>query len=258
MKRLSSLSGFTLVELTVVLAVIATILGSAIAMVSASLESKSYNNSVTRLETLKTALYNYRLAYNRLPCPANYATYAITNANFGVEAASAGNCAGGTPAADGSHATAASGMIPVRTLGLPDDMAFDSWGRRIRYTVAPVFVATNAFDSLPATDTTARLSVVNNGSAVQLTNTAAYVLVSGGANGHGMRGGMTGTLINAAIANTNELLNCKCNTNGSINGGAVLKDFAQGVPEADPGDSRNNFDDIVVFAMRVELRDVDE
>lgn len=259
MKKFSAIRGFTLVELTVVLAVIATIIGGSIAMFSASLEGKAYNSTQAKLEALQVALLNYRRAYNRLPCPANYATYAMTDANFGIESQNSdGNCGGGTPAPDDNDAASASGMVPVRTLGLPDDMALDHWGRRIRYFVAPAFAATNAFDSIAANDATVRLTVVNNDSSVTLTDKAAYVLASGGANGHGMRGGPTGTLINAAMTNSNELLNCKCNSNGTINSSADLDNFAQGSPKADNADPLNNFDDQLVFSTRIELRDAAE
>lgn len=249
--------GFTLIELTVVLAVIASIMGGAIALFSASLEGRSYNATAVKLKVLQQALADYRIAYNRLPCPANSSAYTTSDANFGIEAASAVNCGGGVPAADIAVITAAVGMVPVRTLGLADDMAFDGWGRRIRYAVAPAFVATNAFDTIAANDTTARMSVSNNDSGVVLSNKVAYVLVSYGENGHGARGGATGTLINSGMTNASELLNCKC-TNAAVADASSPASFAQGDPKPDPADALNNFDDLVVFATRAQLRDADE
>ncbi|MDX2074063.1 MAG: type II secretion system protein [Alphaproteobacteria bacterium] len=251
-------SGFTLLELTVVLAVIAGLLGTLIAIFSASLEDASYTATQNKLAKLQQVIGDYRIAYNRLPCPANSSAYATSAANFGIEAATTGNCAGGSPAADIADATAAVGMVPVRTLGLPDDMAVDGWGRRIRYAVAPAFVVSDAFDGIAPTDTTARITVSNNDSSAALATTAAYVLVSYGKNGHGGRGGATGTLVNSGITNTSELLNCKCTASGALNGSADLDSFMQGDVKPDPADALNNFDDLVAFATRVQLRDADE
>lgn len=257
--------GFTLLELAIVLAVIAAMLGGAIALMSAAIDSRSYNSSLAKLRILQKALLDYRIAYNRLPCPANSSAYTTTDADFGVEAANSnGYCGGGAPAADAGQATAAAaiGMVPVRTLGLPDDMAIDSWGRRIRYAVSSAFVISEAFDGVAATSTTTRLTIKNNNTGDTIATTAAYALVSYGANGHGGRGGTKGTLVTTGMTNSNELLNCKCTNTGAYDAAydssADLAVFSQGDPKPDPSDPLNAFDDITVFATRVDLRDADE
>lgn len=250
-------SGFTLVELSIVLMIIVAVMGGAIMMLSMSLEDLSNKNTLAKLKTLQQALHDYRIAYNRLPCPANSSAYVPSDNRFAEGAATASNCTGGTPAADMGNATAAVGMVPVRDLGLPDDMAFDSWGRRIRYAVSPDYVTTNAFDNVPRGDNTVRLTVKNNDSDLTIADTAAYVLVSYGANGHGARGGMTGTLLNAGSTNAGELLNCKC-TSSAVADTSTPGTFVQGGVKPDPNDPLNNFDDIVVFATRSELRNATE
>lgn len=253
----STKAGFTLVELSIVMLIIVSVMGGMIVMFSASLEDLSNKNTAAKLKALQEALYDYRIAYNRLPCPANSISYAVTDPNFGVAADPTGDCSGGVPGADMGGADAAVGMVPVRTLGLPDDMAIDSWGRRIRYTVSPAYVTANAFSSNTVDDATVRLTVKNNDSNVTIADTAVFVLVSHGANGHGARGGATGTLINAGITNANELLNCKCTSSAAADGSA-MDAFAQGNPKPDPDDPLNNFDDLVVFYTRAELRNATE
>jgi len=255
-------AGFTLIELTVVLMVITAVMGSIISLMSASLEGKSYNSTIAKMQLLQQAIADYRIAYNRLPCPANSSAYNPGDANYGREAANKGTCISGTPDSDIGDATAAVGMVPVRTLGLPDDMAIDYWGRRIRYAVSPAFTIDDAFDgtgaTAVATSTTARIAVNNNDSATNVASTALFVLVSYGKNGHGSRGGSKGTLLNASITNANELLNCKCLSSGAQNGGADLDSFAQGNPKPDPANRFNDFDDIVLFSTRAQLRDANE
>lgn len=249
---------YTLVELSVVLMIVAVVLGGAIAILSAALENQSYNKTVAKMEILTQAIHDYRIAYNRVPCPADNVSYAVTDANFGVEAATTGNCKGGAPAAELGDSTAAVGMVPVRTLGLPDDMAFDMWGRRIRYAVAPAFTAEDAFDSITVTNTTDRITVQNNESDAVVTDKGVFVIISYGENGHGGRGAMTGTLLNSGITNSNELLNCKCDNTGAANSGADMDVFIQGRPIPDPADPLNHFDDIVMFESRSQMRDAGE
>ncbi len=252
----NNIAAFTLLELTVVLAIIAVVMGSAIALLSASLEGKSYSSTAAKLKILQQTLADYRIAYNRLPCPAA-SSLATTDANFGIAVATASPCTG----ADIADASAAVGMIPVRTLGLPDDMAVDSWGRRIRYAVDPDFVAANSFDSIAASNTTTRLTVNSNATGAAITTTAAFVLVSYGPNGHGGYAGALGSgtsaRFNGGITNTNELLNCKCDNVAAVVT-TTPATFVQGDPDPDPADALNNFDDLVMFATRADLRDGDE
>lgn len=261
--------GFTILELTVVLAVITAMLGAAIALASASLEGRSYNGTLAKMQKLQQALADYRIAFNRLPCPAaNFVDpaasplvpYTVTDANFGREATVTTNCGGGAIKADLSDATSAVGMVPVRTLGLPDDMAFDGWGRRIRYAVSPVYTASDAFDGATVTagDATTRLTVKNNESGSAIATTAVFALVSYGKDGHGGRGAATGTLVNAGITNSNQLLNCKCTSSGAADGTSNFSTFVQGDPKPDSTNSLNNFDDIVLFSTRADLRDATE
>lgn len=252
----STKSGFSLLELSVVLVIIAVLLGGAITLTAVSVENLAANTTNAKLKALQQALYDYRIAYNRLPCPAN-SSYLLTDNYYGVEAARVGGwCSGGVPEADTVEAPGAEiGMVPVRTLGLPDDAAIDGWGRRIGYAVSKDYVASNAFSSVVATDATTRLTILNNASDAVLATTGAYVLVSHGKNGHGAYSGATAALINAAVTNSNELLNCKCDSTGAYDGGSATPSyFVQGDEQPDSTNELNNFDDMVVFARRADLR----
>ncbi len=76
------------------------------------------------------------------------------------------------------------GMVPTKTLRLPDDYAFDGYGRRIMYAVDARFTATNAFTSIPASNIGTRMTVLDQSDNPK-TTTAAYVLVSFGPDGFG-------------------------------------------------------------------------
>ena len=147
-------------------------------------------------------------------------------------------------------------MVPTKTLALPDDDAFDGWGRRMMYAVAAPFTASGAFTSISANDTTTRMTVLDASDNAK-TTMAAYVLVSFGDNGHGAfpRGTATSNLDVSASRlftgsdNTDEWKNCDCNAttyNGSMGGVFVQKMGTQ-----NPSDSLNTFDDLVVFEKRL-------
>ena len=111
------------------------------AVVLASLLPASRDNnqkitdSINRLNKVEDGMQRFMAAHGRRPCPAD-GQYDVNNANFGIEAANPGACTGGTPAAPmGPTNNVVSGMIPTKTLALPDDYAFDAWGRRFNYTV---------------------------------------------------------------------------------------------------------------------------
>jgi hypothetical protein len=111
---------------------------------SAALQKKQRVDTENKMVAIQKALLDYRNAMNRIPCPADI-TPALTSGNFGIEGATAGTCTGGTPAANFSSGNNVQGMVPTKTLRLPDDYAFDGWGRRIMYAVDKRFTNTNGF-----------------------------------------------------------------------------------------------------------------
>src|SRR5579884_3418275 len=123
--------GFTVLELSIVLTIIALVTAMSFSSSLAVLSTARQNATLQKVKTIDQALLAYRTANDRLPCPASL-TLAVGNANYGVEAANPGSCTGGTPAANFSangatntFATGAEGALPTVTLGLPNDFMFD-------------------------------------------------------------------------------------------------------------------------------------
>jgi prepilin-type N-terminal cleavage/methylation domain-containing protein len=140
----SRVVGFTLLEMSVVLIIITVIVAGGMAMFTGSLQKRQLAETQVKLKAIQQALYSFRLANSRIPCPADV-TLAVTDTNFGVEGATLGTCTGGSPAANFSTGNNVEGMVPTVTLGLPDEYAFDGWGRRLMYAADARFTATNAF-----------------------------------------------------------------------------------------------------------------
>lgn len=273
------LRGFTLLELAVVLTLIGIITGDALLVLTASVQSTQFNVTVARMDAIDKAILNFAKINNRIPCPGDLAqnsgaTATTANNQYGVESANLGSCTGGTPhATSTTTAGTAEGSVPTRTLQLPDDYMYDGWGHRIRYAVDPVYTASYSSPTiaypLPASvicnpsqsPNPTAITVLDAGGANR-TNSAAYVLVSHGANGHGAYtnsyASSAGGLLNSGSTNYNEVhYNCHCSLAGSV---VVPTSYyatyvAQAPTQTTSGTSTTNFDDIVTFKDPWQIQD---
>jgi prepilin-type N-terminal cleavage/methylation domain-containing protein len=252
-------TGFTLLELSIVLILIGLIVGGGLVTVTAAVQKKSYDLTIARMQTIETALYNFRAAFNRIPCPADL-TRLNTDANYGLEAGAGsgsspgtatGACTGGSivPAANFSYATAAEGAVPVRALRLPDDYMYDGWGNRFRYAVDVNMTAAVAFNTSPLNYACGPISV-NDITGSARSQDSIYAIISHGANGHGAYS-RAATILSSSSDNTNELINCHCNSSGVSTGYSPV--YVQQTLTASSSDANNNFDDIVAYKERSQM-----
>jgi len=190
-------NGFTLVEMAIVLAVIALLLGSGLTLLSIQQEQRSIEDTKAILNDAQEALLGYAIANGRLPCPA-------TLSSNGVEAP-----IGGTGPTI-SCTSPLNGFLPAVTLGLSNVDANgylqDAWRltqNRIRYTVTTAntraATTTDGIKAVTMSGFTADLHVCDSatvvtgthcGTATTLSSNAVAVIFSLGANA--TRGG-TGT-----------------------------------------------------------------
>jgi|CXWL01.1.fsa_nt_gi prepilin-type N-terminal cleavage/methylation domain-containing protein len=309
---------FTLLELSIVLLIISVVMGGIMVLFNQSLEQQQVQETQTKMAAIQKALSDYRLAFLRIPCPAD-ATQAMdaTSSNYyGVEAANNGTCTGGTPAANFSIAastftgsttnasavvtsvssttglsigtvvsgtgitsgttiasidsatqitldtaatatnagitisrnTVVGGMVPTKTLQLPDDYAIDGWGRRIMYMVDVNLTASAGFATVPVTDSATNRITINDSTGAARTTSAVYALISFGKNGHGgyNRSGSSTRLANYISADADELTNCHCSSAAAAT--AFSSTFVQ------KPISTGTFDDLVLYATRADLR----
>lgn len=117
--------GFTLIEMAVVVAVIAILLGSILVPLATQVEERRFADARRMLEEAREALMGFAVVNGRLPCPAS-------NISGGAE----------EPSEGGACTAAHNGFLPAVTLGIsPTDgqgFALDPWGNRIRYAVSTV------------------------------------------------------------------------------------------------------------------------
>ncbi len=196
--RTHLISGFTLVEMAIVLAIMALILGTGLTLLSAQQEQQRINETKALLSDAREALIGYALSSIAttdfrpyLPCPDKTTVAGAGTANDGVEDRTAGAC------------VAQEGNLPWVTLGLTPPI--DPWSNRLRYAVTANF--SNSVNGMQLTST-GNLNVndaASGGNSLAL-NVPATIL-SHGKNGLGAINA-TGYANPAPPAtNTNELTN---------------------------------------------------
>jgi prepilin-type N-terminal cleavage/methylation domain-containing protein len=116
-------SGFTLIEMAVVLMIVGLLLGGMLVPLGAQMEQRNNNDTQKALAEIKEAIVGYALVNGQLPCPADPAL-ATGVANAGVSRLTC------TTSADSS------GVLPWATLGVNET---DAWGNRYTYRVTSDF-----------------------------------------------------------------------------------------------------------------------
>ncbi len=161
--------GFTLVEIAVVLAIIALLVGGMLIPISAQIEEQKIMDTQDSIDLVKEALIGYAVVNKHLPCPDKTVPTGAGTANDGLEdAAASGSC------------VSQEGNIPWVTLGVS---GLDAWGNRIHYSVTPAFSNSLAKFTLHSTGT---LRICQTSTCANVVaNEIPAVVLSYGKNGFG-------------------------------------------------------------------------
>lgn len=228
----NSTSGFTLVEMAIVLVIVGLLLGGLLMPLSAQMDQRRNSETQKALEEINQALIGFAIANGRLPCPAN-GTIATGTANAGMEQFT------GTGAAQAC--TAPEGVLPWATLGVSE---LDAWGRRYGYRVTLLFargIPQANFGCTPPSNPTRSpfalcsvgdINVMDSATGNVIAANVPALVISHGPNGLGAFIS-TGTLIAAAGAGTDEAENTDVDVN-----------FVSHVPSSA---ATNRFDDLVAW-----------
>lgn len=218
------MKGFTLVEIAIVLAILALLLGGMLMPISAQIDQQKIMETERSIELAKEALTGFALVKGYLPCPAMSAT-------DGNEDRSAGTC------------NKRVGFLPWVTLGVPRQ---DAWGRLFRYSVSPAFSKTTPTFTMESTaDITIRTRDAT-GMLVNLSNENGIpaVVLSHGKDGYGGTS-LSGTVLaSPPAANVDEITNA---VNPRL--------FVARTQVTDPATSGGAFDDIVDWISPYVLYD---
>lgn len=165
-------SGFSLIELAIVLVIIGVLVGSFIGTIGARIDNTRRLETQDALDNIKLTLYGFALSQSpvRLPCPD-------TN-NDGLEDLTGANCSSLT----------SPGNLPWRTLGIGRG---DAWASNYSYWVADEYSNTAGFTR--ATDATGAGEIRDTADPDPLvfnviSDNVAAVIISHGKNGYGSIG----------------------------------------------------------------------
>lgn len=185
-------SGFTLIEIAVVLVVVSLMLGGLLMPISAQLDQRNYSEARKAMTDIKEALMGYAMTHGYLPCPA------ISVSDGSEDRGGSGAC------------NKRVGFLPWSALGLPK---LDPWGRLYRYSATAVFTDSVTKASLTSTPDILIKTRDTSGASINLTNTSTVVaaVVCFGKNG---RWGYADNGTQAADGSTT---NTDEDTNGSGN-----------------------------------------
>jgi len=158
-------TGFTLVELAIVLVIVALLASGLMVGIAAQRNAAETIDAQRQLENIRETLTGFALTHGRLPCPA-LPNLTSSDASVGVE-----NCAQ-------PH-----GVLPWVTLGLPE---VDPWGRRFTYYAHGSFTGAVPSGALASftLDTVGNANVkAGSGSSSNVASDLPAVVVSHGSRG---------------------------------------------------------------------------
>jgi len=116
----NSTHGFTLIEMAIVLAIVAMLLGGLLPTISGQMERQRRNETRKQIEEIKDSLIGYAIINGTLPCPTTQSD--PSNSNYGMSDAACNTSA------------AAEGYLPWKTLGVAET---DTWGSKRSSTSSP-------------------------------------------------------------------------------------------------------------------------
>ncbi len=245
--------GFSLLELAVVVTIVSVMAGSGMVVGKATMDSAEVATTNSRMQVIETALLAFRRANDRIPCPGN-ATILPSSGNYGKEAANSGTCTGGTPAANYSVTSGGSliveGSLPTRTLNLPDEYMYDGWGHKFVYSMWAPASGPRGFINY-GVSSNCGLQSIRNSVGMARSNNGVYTLLSLGPNGHGAFNEM-GQRLTSHSVNSDELINCHCNTNGADTG--YTGTYVQKDTTENPANPLDVFDDVLIYKERWQLQ----
>lgn len=201
--------GFTLIELAVVIAIVALLLGALLVPLATQVQGRKIKETRESLAEIKDAFMGFAMTQGRLPCPD---TDAVPD---GLENPLDADC--------GVFPQSSEGFLPYLDLGVP---ATDAWGRMFRYAVTSEFTKATIPGAPPANNqldlgdsifaniiVDTRGDNPNLGSGgegkelIRLSTTSPAVVVSVGANGFGGTWLDSGGTLPATAAGTDERTN---------------------------------------------------
>ncbi|MDD2839561.1 MAG: prepilin-type N-terminal cleavage/methylation domain-containing protein [Rickettsiales bacterium] len=163
-------TGFTLLELSIVLIISSMLLTITFNSGKYFLEQNHIRATHVKLDTIQNALDIYLIQNRKLPCPAGLTIASGEELSSCITSSSSN----GLFVNNG----VARGWVPYEELNLTSDVAYDSWGDKITYSVS--IDAVGNFTEME--DGFQGITIYDNTTSKLITNKAVYSLNSHGKN----------------------------------------------------------------------------
>ena len=191
--------GFSLIELSIVMVIVATVATLGLEGAATFLENSAEDVTQERIKVIDEALVKFYKVNGRLPCPGGRTVSVVDASSMGGYGLEYCNSAIAI-----SSTSLRQGMIPVRTLNLPLEYAIDGYGSKFNYIVTTGM--TNAATYLATGDgISIRTGKLNSTCSANCNTmgTAAYMVVS---PGYDRRGGVSdrGATTKSCIGSTRD------------------------------------------------------
>ena len=193
-------TGFSLIELSVVLAVTSLMLGFGLQAYQSSGAVDCTATTKQQMIVIQAAVDRYVKAHNVYPRPAARGVD-ITDPLFGRAVSSSGDTRiDSTAAASGDNVLY--GALPFQTLGLPASYAADCWSNKFSYVVTEKLTldATNYANNVGAITVKTGPITAAATTSNQIMTDAAYAIISHGADGVGAAKRNFATTVNTPTA----------------------------------------------------------
>ncbi len=203
-------TAFSLIELSIVLTIIAVIISGSITISETAIKKARKENTIDKLKQIKEAINIYVYINKKLPCPASMHNI-TTDSQYASMAGSDGDCtaAGVINSSDTSADTLIYGALPAKTLSLSSDLAQDDFDNKFSYIVVQdltsQYLDSNNLGFEGTDDADMDLIIIKEGvSGSNITEKAAYIVISHGPNGLGAYNINSGSTQNAITAITSD------------------------------------------------------
>ncbi len=210
--------GFTLIELSIAMVVVAILLGSLAGPLVSHLRQRSIDETRRAMEQVRESLLGFAMANGRLPRPA---ASALDGSERPADCITNADC---------------TGHLPWAALGSP---RADAWGKLYRYSVTKAFANSGGSPITLSTSGVKRIMTRTGGSEIILADQVAAVVISHGPDHWGV--GIDGsTYSDGSSTNVDEDAN-------ATHDGQVSEPFYARTSAVPIGAAGGEFDDLVAW-----------
>jgi prepilin-type N-terminal cleavage/methylation domain-containing protein len=260
-----SKKAFSLIELSVVIIILSIVISG---MLSISINS-AFNNKIKKTNDNIAAIYKamgvYLLNNSQLPCPSSLKEIKYGTGSNIYGSAPSGQTSGTCANVDGvynlqlaSDSTVTNfvyGMVPVRDLGLPNDIAEDGFGSKFSYIIHKNYTSSSLFSSVVVSTT--GIEVKKNVASTNSDNLGMFAIISHGQNRNGAFSAVS-TTKNSEPSNNDEKDNSPYSlTSSSPYNATIYSDNLTSaikiVLRSSSSDSTTTFDDILFVKSRNDM-----